>query len=626
MIQSINILKAFILIHLYYKTSSSTQIQEVIDALEVCKKIDISNITTLENDEIYLVEINTANKDFLMHIRKLLQSKTQNLIYFFINNSQSLMLFQLASMLKVNNIFTPKHETSKLISIIKKDIDINKTNLIEHAIVKTLTNEQCFMIFDSTGLKFASQKLYDEFECSDLEMVKSKVCLQFDLSSFLEQNSFKKEKFNFASTSKTYNIKSITSTFNADKYIYLEDVSKVANNDKHGIDFIKNRIYFIEILKEKILQKSISNSILSIITIQVENMHSLRSYWSEYEIEMATRDLLLQVEIEIESHTLLAQYNNNLYLTLFEDLDFEAIKLKASAIQTHISAYTSKQKIKPIIGLYAFDINDLELNNILKIIADISNEDISSQDIQTQKLHKVINIDSELDDERAIDILLQATFTNKTPIKLLNIYKGLCINTASTIMKKNNHEIYVTYEQLQGTVMQFKKETVLQSSNFTKDIEADVAYIDSAKKLALLKNFKFVQGSANARKYSRVTCSQRTPISIVYNKRTLNGEILDISMNSIAIQTRIHPNIDTLKTLKVSLKFTLPLNNTEDGFVNLTLTAEVIFTMCKDEFCKVVVNLDEDQVNESILMEYVYNRQKEIIVELKKQTTMLNKI
>ncbi|WP_294961758.1 PilZ domain-containing protein [Sulfurimonas sp.] len=221
-------------------------------------------------------------------------------------------------------------------------------------------------------------------------------------------------------------------------------------------------------------------------------------------------------------------------------------------------------------------------------------------------------------------MLLQGTFTNKTPMKLLNIYKGLCLNTSSKIMKKTEQEIYVTYEQLQGTVMNFEKETILQSSSFSKDIVADVKYIDSKKKIALLKNFHFVQGSANARKYSRVTCSQRTPISIVLEKGTLNGEVLDISMNSIAIKTRMHPNIESLKNMQVSLKFTLPMKNSEEGYMSIMLAAEVMFTLCDEKFCKVVVNLFEDQVYEAVLMEYVYDRQKEIIVELKKQSAMLN--
>jgi hypothetical protein len=200
----------------------------------------------------------------------------------------------------------------------------------------------------------------------------------------------------------------------------------------------------------------------------------------------------------------------------------------------------------------------------------------------------------------------------------------LCINTNSLIIKKTEDEIYLTFEQLQGTAMYFEKETVMQSSNFSKDIIADVSYVDVKKKIVHLKNFRFVKGSANARKYSRVIPSQRTPISLSHNRTTLNGKVIDISMNSIAVKTRLYPQMESLKHSKTTLNFTLPVSSSEDGYLKLKLTGEVIFTLCDNEFCKIVVNLDEDQANESVLMEYVYNRQKEIIVELKKQTTMLS--
>lgn len=172
--------------------------------------------------------------------------------------------------------------------------------------------------------------------------------------------------------------------------------------------------------------------------------------------------------------------------------------------------------------------------------------------------------------------------------------------------------------------MHFEKETVLQSSEFSKDIVADVKYIDFKKKLALLKNFRFVFGNANSRKYSRVTCSQRTPISILHSRSTLSGEILDISMNSIAVKTRVYQGIEDLKLNPVILNFTLPVKSSEEGYMKLTLEADVMFTVCDEKYCKVVVNIEENQDHEAILMEYVYDRQKEIIVELKKQTTMLN--
>jgi hypothetical protein len=590
---------------------------------EATHQLDISGIQKIGCSDVYFVEIDKVEKHVLLHLKKLLLEKKDSLIYFFINDSHSLMLFQLASFLNVKTIVTKKSDIPKLISNIKKDISSKKVIQLEHSIVETMVREHCFMIFNSNQLKFASQKIYDEFDCKGLDDVESKVCSQFNLDEFLSHAVSSQESVEFLSNSNRYNIKSSDSAVNEDMFIYLEKCSADDSKDRLDVDFIKNRIYFIEVLKEKILEKSISDSLLGVITIKVENIAKLRDEWSEYEIEEAIHDLLVEVDIAMESHTVLAQYDNRFYLALFEELDFESIKSKAMSLQNHIASYSKKLKIKPVIGLYGFDINGLELNDILEIISDLSREVITRPEIKNQKLYKIINVSEDMDDTDAIDILLQAVYTNRSPTRLVNIYKGLCINTSSTVLRRTSKEIDVTYKELQGIVMNFEKEVVLQSPSFSKDIVADVIYMDFKKKFARLNNFRFAQGSANARKYSRVTCSQRTPITIVYDKGTLSGTVLDISMNSIAIKTRIYKNIDSLKLSKISLNFTLPTYHGEVGYIKLSLPAKVIFTSCDEEFCKVIVSLYENQDSESILMEYVYNRQKEIILELNKQTSFL---
>ena len=611
------------MLHLFYKTSRFQKIEEILNAFKEVTQVDISDLKTLQKSDVYFVEIDKVEKSILLHIKQLLFDKSGSLIYFFINDSHSLMLFQLASFLNVKTIITQKNSTSKVIANIKKDISVNKLVQVEHLISDTLSNDYAFMIFDSLGVKFASKKIYYDFKCKDLEDVKSKICSHFNVEEFLKKSMVSEESFKFLSNDNRYKIKSSASSVNDDIFIYLEPLLKSETHNTIDVDFIKNRIYFIEVLKEKILEKSISESLLGVITLQVQNINKLRDEWSEYEIEEAIHNLLLEVDGAMDSPTLLAQYDNSLYLALFEGLDFEAIKSKALSIQNHILAYTQNQKIKLIVGLYAFDVNDLELNKALEIIFDLSQDKVSHQDTQTQKLYKLINVNEEMDDTQVIDILLQAIFTNKSPIKLINIYKGLCINTSSDILKKTSKEIDVTFQQLQGTVMNFEKSTVIQSASFSKDIIADVLYIDNKKRFARLNNFRFAQGSANSRKYSRVTCSQRTPITVIHDKGTINGTILDISMNSIAIQTRLYKNIDSFELDVVNLNFTLPIDNHSDGYVQLSLEAAVKFVLCDENFCKIVVDLYENQASEAILMEYVYNRQKEIIVELKKQASFL---
>ncbi len=610
------------MVHIFYKTSTSTQLQETMNAFEAITKLDISGLKSIENYDVYFVEIDKVEKQILLHIKQLLLDKTESLIYFFINNPHSLMLFQLSSLLNVKTIVTQKSDMTKVLASIKKDISLKQTIQLEHVIADTMIHDHCFMIFDSNKLKYASRKLYDDFSCKDLEDVKLKVCTQFKLGDLLNNIISFEENVQFSSNSKIYNIDIAPSAINGDKFIYLQKVLESDSHNRLNVDFIKNRIYFIEVLKEKILEKSISDSKLGVITIQVENIEKLKDDWNAYDIEESIHDLLLEINGAIQSHDLLAQYDNGLYLILFDGLDFEAVKSKALTIQNHVLTYIKDKKIKPIVGLYALDVNDLELNKTLEVISNLSRDEVSTQDINAQILHKIINVNEDMDDKEVIDILLQAIYTNKSPIRLINIYKGLCINTTSVILKTTSDEVDVTFQQLQGTVMNFEKSTVIQSSSFSKNIVADVVYINQKKKFARLNNFRFAQGSANSRKYSRVTCSQRTPITIIHDKGTLNGSILDISMNSIAIQTRLYDNIDSLELSVVTLNFTLP-NNSAEGYVKLSLEAEVKFIMCDKDFCKVIVNLYENQASESILMEYVYNRQKEIIIELKRQSSFL---
>lgn len=601
------------MLHIYHKNKVSKQVQEVINAFEFCESVEISGVNNIQDDDIYIVEIDKPQKEVLLHIKKLLLDKNNSLIYFFINDSNSLMLFQLASLLNVKSIIINKNDISKTILRIKKDsLDFERLKQVKN-LFQTLEEEKYFLVYKDESLKFASQKIYKDFEFKNLLEIESKINSMFNL----QHNSI------FIFNEQKYKVQHKEIDASGENFIYIENISQNTTKDILSIDFIKNRIYFIETLKEKILQDNIDKEKLGIITIHVENISNLRKDWSEYDVEVAVYELLLQVKININSDSILAQYDNGLYLTLFEGLSFEAIKEKALTIQREVTKYTINQKIKPIIGLYAFDINALELNKILEIISDIAVENIKPKNMETKKLYRILSLNEDLDDARAIDIFLQTSFINKTSVKLVNIYKGLCINTSSIIVKKTNQEIYVTFEQLQGIVMQFESSTVIQSSSFSKDILADVIYIDLKRKIAQLKNFRFINGSANAREYSRVTCSVRAPILLSYNKETLNGEILDISMNSIAIKTRIYNKIDEIKDKIVRLNFTLPIQGSEDGYSRLILNAKVIASFCNEDYCKVVVNLEENQVSEPILMEYVYTRQKEIINELKKQAILL---
>ncbi len=611
------------MIHLYKHQSVSEQVNAIVKSFVDVKSIDIANFDAIEKSDIYFVEIDKVEKEFLLLIKKLLINKKESLIYFYINDSHSLMLFQLSSFLNVKNIFTKKNDLTAIVAKINADLLKHKGIKQNHQLIDHLTNQHYFMLFESSKLLMASQKIYNDFACKTLEEISSVLCSKLELEIFLSKDMVLDKELILAGEKKHLKVSSVRSEENNQTILYLQKGKEVHSEDNSKMSFIKIRIFFIEMLKERILEQDIVKSELGIITVAIENMSALRDDWADYDIEMAIKDLLLQVEIEIDSHTLIAQYSNNLYISLFEGLEFEDLKQEAIKINTYLSQHIKKQKIKPIISLHVLDVKDLELNNILNVVSDISKNNVSTKELAENKLFRVLGMNEELDDGTVINQLLQSLYVNKTDVKLQNIYKGLCINTASKILKKTEDTLYVSFEKLQGTAMSFEKQTLIQSSSFSKDITATVKHIDFNKNIVQLKEFKFIQGNANSRQYSRVTCSQRTPIAVKHDKGVLNGVILDISLNSIAIRTRIHNDLSSLKLSKIILSFTLPVKSNEEGYMKLDFDAKVVFSVCDDEYCKVVVNLLENQENEAVLMEYVYGRQKDIIIELKKQTNII---
>ena len=305
-------------------------------------------------------------------------------------------------------------------------------------------------------------------------------------------------------------------------------------------------------------------------------------------------------------------------------MNFTKLNDKAESVYLKLSEFNSEQKHRPMTNIFTIDISSLELNDILATLDNISENKISDKELRNSYIEHISNTQDDMSEEKMIDIQLKRAYKNGSEFKLLNIYNGLCINTSSKIIKITEDSIYVKLENMQGILMRHEKETVMQSSEYLKDIRAIVKYVDLEKNFAILTDFKFLNTNANERKYSRVTCATRTPIVLSATGITLHGEILDISINSIAIGIKFTQRAENIGYKDVMLGFVLPTKSHEDGMIKLDLKAKVTLSMCDENSCKVICELYEDSDAEASIMEYVYSRQKELILEIKKMVKVSN--
>ena len=345
------------------------------------------------------------------------------------------------------------------------------------------------------------------------------------------------------------------------------------------------------------------------------NIEKLQKELSVLSVEELLIDLLRFVRSTVEKKVLIGELAIGFYIILFEaTLDDEVEKL-ANEIHTKIINYISTLQYSPVLDMYVVNLGNFELGDILSTLGNIMKVTLTPEEDNSTEIKHIRN--SQIIDEKT---LLEDAFKYSSEMKILNIYHGLVINTSSKILAVNRDTITISFEALQGVVIDIEKRTILQSPVFPHDIEAKVKKIDLARKIVMLEKFRFLKTNINSRRYSRVTTSNKTPISLSVDGVNLNGFILDLSIKSIALHVRYSNIIDTIKDKDIVLTFNLPDSNAELGYSRVDLEGKVIAVITENvhHTGKIVCDIDEYNTHDSILIQYIYKRQKELILELKK--------
>ncbi len=600
------------LCHLYFQHSISHHAQEILDTFDNSISLDIDKISGLDDYDTYIIELQEANQTISSTLRQLFKEKPNSLIYFIVPKKHDLKFFQLTYLLNAKHLITQSIETQKVIKKIVEDQKSHKKETLTFLVGNAAIQIKSFMLYKNMQLEEVSSQLLEDFKCKTFQSFQANILSKLEIQTLLEKDGVIEKSILLNSTvSQNYTATSL-SVANNKKIIFIELSSQQTNQ----LDFISSRVTFIELLKEKLLAKNIIDNELSAITINIQNIKRLQEELTILDLENLLIDFLDFVESTLDKIVIFAQIEINYYVILFENIQYKEINDIAKNLNTQIIHYISTQKYKPLIDIYTVNLGTLEFSDIISTFTNIKNKELSQEKSNSIDIKHINNTQNIITEKN----LLDDAFKRSIKIKILNIYHGLVINTPSKILKITKEYIYIRFDSLQGVVINIEKRTVLQSPVFLQDIEATVKKIDLTKKIAILENFKFLKTNANSRKYSRVTTSTKTPISMLVNGATVNGYILDLSIKSIAIKIKYTPLIDTIKTDIISLAFNIPNLKSNVGFSRLNIKAKVILVTLKDthDMCKIICDIDEDYMNDSILMQYIYERQKELIIELKK--------
>lgn len=575
-----------------------------------------------KNHDIYLVDVDFVDKKISIKINEFFYDIETPLIYFLLPKEYKTALIQLAFMLDSKSIITVSQDTTKAIAKIDKDYERHTQQNKVLSLGNNLVNHHSYMIYKNSEFSYASQQLLKDLGCKTMQEVHKKVSKHINIDDFfIDEEPVKRLISRTLDKNSVFFIKGIRS----DGFVLI---SFELNNDyepkQNTKEYISTRLSFIELLKDKILEKMVSDKDICIMTIDLYGISKVLSLKDE---EIFIKKFLFEVELIIDSKLILAQYDDGFFTVLFENISFKNMQKKAQNYYLQMMTFFNKHKVEHEVSIYVINIPEAELEPVLTTIDAILEDDFSKSGLDKSEIKYINDFQKDMDTQDTIKYLLDTIYTNNNDLKLVNIYDGMCINTSSKIVKQTDELIYVKVEPLQGFVIDLDKTTVLQSSVIAKSIKANVKYICNKENYAILSNFKMLDYNPNERLHGRVKSAKVIPIVISLTGSKVKGVVIDISAKSIAIKLKKTKLMKHILNQEINFMFYIEDIRKKGESIKIEENAVVVYESSPSEtgYVKLVCIFNEDMESEAVLIDYIFNRQKSIIQNIKYMITR-NKI
>jgi len=378
-----------------------------------------------------------------------------------------------------------------------------------------------------------------------------------------------------------------------------------------------NRMSFIELLKDAFVIHNAEKESIPIVMIHIENSEKIIEQNGENTYNDLCKEILVLAQTHFGHEADIAQWYKDVYTVISPGTQMEDLKHSLEQFHKDVTANIAIEQAVPVLDSFVIDMRGVDLNKAIAIIDHIHQKNLLSADLSNLVYHEIsATRHDHLDDTDQAIHYLEKLMLSKSPVKLLNFYKGIRISTSGRLAKLSDGLIYVAIEKLQGYAMKLEQNTVIQAANLPYDLHANVKIVDVSKKIAVLFDFQPLKASANNRQYTRIQSDHRMHVTVTSPKSVMAGTILDISIKSIACKVssvKTPPEIGT----SVVLQFNLPQVKGDEVMVAMNVSGKIQYVQKDDEYTKVVVVLELEEPYESYLIEYIYHRQQALINEIK---------
>jgi c-di-GMP-binding flagellar brake protein YcgR len=226
--------------------------------------------------------------------------------------------------------------------------------------------------------------------------------------------------------------------------------------------------------------------------------------------------------------------------------------------------------------------------------------------------YQLVTVNNTQQDSLAIVAKLQAIQAGQlvNDLRLLNYYNEIPVSYPASVDYVEGDMVDLTVHQNQAVVMKFERKTIIKSQHFQHEVIANVFRANINTSLVTLTNFAYVLVRAERRRFVRVALKDSLEASFADGEKELRGRLVDISLCGAAILAGDANLFDT--QAEGALLLTLCGRT-------ISVSARLIKLVQVSGETKYVFDFEVSGKDEALVSQFIFQRQVEIIRELKDQ-------
>lgn len=202
-------------------------------------------------------------------------------------------------------------------------------------------------------------------------------------------------------------------------------------------------------------------------------------------------------------------------------------------------------------------------------------------------------------------------------LKLVNYYKGLPISYPATLVEVNGDVLELDVHPQQAVALGVSKRTCIKCSHFDSHLLAEVKDSDVRRMMASLTNLSYVQIMAEQRVSLRLELEEPCQALLKLAGGTEEAQVLDISLGGFSVRTNRSCGLE--KGAEVQLKVMVP-NLVQNSDIPVEMTATVVGGECDADGELIRFSIASDPNAEGIISRFIFQRQVDLIREIKDQS------